>query len=99
MVLLLCGMTHNYSSIVAYIMMEYQMHSASFLFQSWMKIFQHALLWTVLDEDIPTRITVDSDKVLFALRGFPQSSSCGGSCLHVQHFLDTISGTTVPATY
>ena len=54
-------------------------------------------LLTTLDENIPTPITVDSERVLCALRAFPQGSSPGGSRLRVQHLLDAISGTTVPA--
>ena len=56
---------------------------------------QHSLPAVV--EDLSSHITVGSDQVLLALRSFPQGSSPGGFRLRVQHLLDAISGTTVPA--
>ena len=57
----------------------------------------HQCLPPAFDEDIPTPMTVDSEQVLSALRSFPQGSSPGGSRLCMQHHLDAICGTTVPA--
>ena len=50
-----------------------------------------------LSTDVPSTLTVDSQDVLSALRGFPKGTSPGGSGLHAQHFHDAICGSTAPA--
>ena len=49
------------------------------------------------DSNCPPPLVVDAEAVLAALRGFPCGSSPGGSKLRIQHLLDAVAGTTVPA--